>query len=238
MHARNTGELIQFQQYHQICFADPISFTLSSYTTIIPCNPVAPPRWNIDGHWCCTTPMVEPCGALKELEPKTREFKDKDFVTSLGGNIYSNLQIGQHQLAERIYHSREAQAIMGFYYANEGGNTGSDSIWWFRTGLSGCAVGTKCTISSFLPHPSYRKCLALDRWHRLDPRYDPGTGRLHSQGVPGLLSSRHRDLVDASCPGNGLHPASHSMDCYPSEISSRANLWTSTRKPQKSKNRP
>ncbi len=55
-------------------FADPISFTLSNYATIIPCDPVAPPT-------------VEPCGAQKELEPKTREFKDEDFVTGLGGNI-------------------------------------------------------------------------------------------------------------------------------------------------------
>ncbi len=55
----------------------------------------------------------------------------------LGGNIYSNAQIRQHQFAERIYHSREAQAIMGSYYANEDGDAGSDSIWHFGRGLSG-----------------------------------------------------------------------------------------------------
>ncbi len=77
-------------------FADPISFTLSNYATIIPCDPVVPPRWNIDGHWYCVTPTVEPCGAPKELEPKTREFKDEDFVTGLEGNIYSTAQIRQH----------------------------------------------------------------------------------------------------------------------------------------------
>ncbi len=82
-------------------------------------------------------PAVEPCGTPKELEPKTREFKDEDFITGLGGNIYSNLQIRQHRLAERIYHSREAQAIMGSYYANKGGNAGADGIWQFGTGLSG-----------------------------------------------------------------------------------------------------
>ncbi len=112
-----------------IKFADPISFTLSGYTTIIPCDPVAPPRWNIDAHWYCATPMVEPCGAPKELEPKTREFKDEDFVTGLGGNIYSNSQIRQHRLAKRICHSREAQATLGSYCTNEGVNTGSDGIW-------------------------------------------------------------------------------------------------------------
>ncbi len=70
-------------------FTDPISFTLSNYAIIIPCDPVVPLRWNIYGHWYCATPTVEPCGALKELEPKTREFKDEDFITGLGGNIYS-----------------------------------------------------------------------------------------------------------------------------------------------------
>ncbi len=118
-------------------FADPISFTLSNYATIIPCDPVAPPRWNIDGHWYCATPTVEPCGAPKELEPKTREFKDEDFVTGLGGNIYSTAQIRQHRLSERIYHSREAQAIIGSYHANEGGSMGPDGIWRFGAGLSG-----------------------------------------------------------------------------------------------------
>ncbi len=121
-------------------FADPISFMLSNYTTLIPCNPVAPSRWNIDSHWYCATPTVKPCGAPKELEPKTREFKDEDFVTGLGGNIYSTSQIRRHRLAERIYHSLEAQAIMGSYYANEGGNTGSDGIWRFGTGLSGKTI--------------------------------------------------------------------------------------------------
>ncbi len=115
-----------------IKFADPISFTLSGYATIIPCDQVT--RWNIDGHWYCATPTVELCGAAKELEPKTREFKDEDFITGLGSSIYSTSQIRQHRLAERIYHSQEAQAIMGSYYANEGGNTGSDGIWRFGTG--------------------------------------------------------------------------------------------------------
>ncbi len=121
-------------------FTDPISFTLSSYATVIPCGPMAPPRWNINGHWYCAMLMVEPCGAPKELESKTREFKDEDFVTRLGGNIYSNAQIRQHQLAERIYHLREAQAIMGSCYANEGGNAGVNGIWHFGTGLSGKTI--------------------------------------------------------------------------------------------------
>ncbi len=86
-------------------FTDPISFTLSNYATVIPCDPVAPPRWNVDGHWYCATPMVEPCKAPKELEPKSRKFRDKDFVTGLGGNIYSNDQIQQHKMAERVHHS-------------------------------------------------------------------------------------------------------------------------------------
>ncbi len=137
-------------------FADPISFTLSNYATVIPCDPVAPPRWNIDGHWYCATPTVEPCGAPKELEPKTREFKDEDFVTGLGGNIYSTAQIRQHRLAERIYHSREAQAIIESYHANEGGSLGPDGIWRFGAGLSGETVfqleqGVLAKVSFLIP---------------------------------------------------------------------------------------
>ncbi len=115
---------------------DPISYTLSNCATVIPCDPVAPPRWSIDGHWYCAALMVEPFKAPKELEPKSCKFHE-DFITGLGGNIYSNAQIQQHQMVERIHHSQEAQAIMGSYYANTDGDEGSDGIWQFGMGLSG-----------------------------------------------------------------------------------------------------
>ena len=101
-------------------------------------------------------PMRSPRGAPKELEPKTREFKDEDFVTGLGGNIYSTVQIRQHRLAERIYHSREAQAIIESYHANEGGSLGPDGIWRFGAGPSGETVfqleqGVLAKVSFLIP---------------------------------------------------------------------------------------
>ncbi len=110
---------------------------------VIPCNPVAPPRWSIDGHWYCAMPKEQPCKAPKEFQllwvsfPKSCKFCNEDFVTGLGGNIYSNAQIQQHKLAERVHYSREAQAIVGSYHANTKGDEGSDGIWQFGTRLSG-----------------------------------------------------------------------------------------------------
>ncbi len=34
-----------------IKFVDLISYTLSNYAMVLPCNPVAPPMWSINGHW-------------------------------------------------------------------------------------------------------------------------------------------------------------------------------------------
>ncbi len=51
-------------------FADPITRVLSEYATIIPCNPLAPVRWFMDGIWFCTHPEVEICTVNpKQLPP-------------------------------------------------------------------------------------------------------------------------------------------------------------------------
>ncbi len=79
---------------------------------------------------------VESCAVLTKLEPKSQEYENEDFITGLGGNIYSNGQIEQHQVAERVHHSREAPAILGSYSANEAGDKGVNGIWRFGLGMS------------------------------------------------------------------------------------------------------
>ncbi len=149
---------VQFSKANEtINFVDPISYILSSCDTIIPCNLVSPPWWCIDGHWYCATRAIAPCGVPKKLELQTRSFRDEDFVSGLGGNIYSNAQIHQHKIAEQIHHSREAQGFMTSYYANEDGAEGSNSIWRFGAGISDETIGRieQCPGQGFLPDPCH-----------------------------------------------------------------------------------
>ncbi len=67
-----------------IKFADPISYILSNYATVILYNLVSPPWWSIIGDWYCVTPTIEPCKAPKELESWTRGFRDENFISRLG----------------------------------------------------------------------------------------------------------------------------------------------------------
>ncbi len=51
-------------------FADPITRVLSEYTTIVPCDSLAPVRWFGDGAWFCAHPEVEICTVKpKQLTP-------------------------------------------------------------------------------------------------------------------------------------------------------------------------
>ncbi len=183
-----------------IKFVDPISYILSNYATVILCNPVSPPQWCIDGHWYCATPVIEPCGAPKELEPQTRSFWDEDFVSGLGGNIYSNTQTCQHKITKLIHHSRETQGIITSCYANEDGTEGPNGIWRFRAGISGKTIGRieQCPGQGFLPYPCCQQSLAVAHRGRFDPGHDTNHHRLCCPGLHHLLHPGTRDLADPS----------------------------------------
>ncbi len=94
-------------------FADPITRVLAEYATTIPCNPLAPPRWYIDGTWYCSYPEMEICASEPaQLKPGNYKFEEENFTAGLGGSIFSTDQIEQHRRAMLLHRTREAQPIV------------------------------------------------------------------------------------------------------------------------------
>ena len=79
-------------------FADPQTFVLSPYPTVLPCNTVNPVRWLIQGTWLCATPDVHPCMAPTKISPSTGSFlPDHSSFTMMGG-IYTQKQKDQYKI--------------------------------------------------------------------------------------------------------------------------------------------
>ncbi len=115
-------------------------FVLNDYATIFPCDPITPPRWRIDSQWYCATLKGALCGAPELLRTDQEPFHDEDFVSTLGGQLYSEEQRTRHREVKLIMHSREAQAMAVSVRANCHGYQGASGIWNFRLGLPEGAV--------------------------------------------------------------------------------------------------
>ncbi len=75
------------------------------------------------------------CGAPEPLLKDQEPFKDEDFASTLGGQIYLEEQRSQHWEAELILHSRDAQVTAASVQANWQGYQGASGMWNFRLGL-------------------------------------------------------------------------------------------------------
>ncbi len=92
-------------------FMDPISRILRDRPTIIPCSPVTPVRWFLDGIWVCDYGThSSPCAAPLDLPTNTTPFQAEDWTRGLGGSIYSPEQQHQHRLFQQALHARRPVA--------------------------------------------------------------------------------------------------------------------------------
>ncbi len=126
---------------NRIRFADPITYILTDYATILPCDPITPPRWLADDQWYCSTPKGMPCQGPRPLRVDQKPFEDEDFASSLGGQLYSEDQREQHRQAELIVHSCEAQSTAASVQANRHRYQGESGVWNFGLGLPDEAMG-------------------------------------------------------------------------------------------------
>ncbi len=126
---------------NRIRFADPITYILTEYATVLPCDPIMPPRWLTDDQWYCSTPKGMPCQGPQALKVNQKPFEEEDFASSLGGQLYSADQREQHRQAELIMHSHEAQATAASIQANRHGYQGDSGVWNFGLGLPDEALG-------------------------------------------------------------------------------------------------
>ena len=88
-------------------FADPFTWTLHEFPTIVPCSDVMPIRWRINGNWYCATPNARRCPAPTQLNvTNSIAFRAEDFTEGLGHGIFTNEQLASHRAYEITMTSR------------------------------------------------------------------------------------------------------------------------------------
>lgn len=88
-------------------FINPITFILSDIAEIIPCDPIFPIKWLIEGLNYCPSPKIRQCGQPSLLHLK-RDIKglQLDF-SALKGRTFKKSQIEAHKNFERSINIRE-----------------------------------------------------------------------------------------------------------------------------------
>ena len=90
-------------------FADPLTFVLQPYPTIIPCDSITPVRWRIKSHWMCATPALATCVPPTALSPTSDDTTTlQDFTIGLGGGMFSDEQFADHKSFFDLMNTREA----------------------------------------------------------------------------------------------------------------------------------
>ena len=106
----NCTQEIPIQMQNETAFADPLTWVIQRYPTVVPCDRITPIMWMINGRWMCAHPEPTPCTAPAIMSPGTNDGLDTlhDFTHGLGGSIFSIEQRRQHRLAMELASSREA----------------------------------------------------------------------------------------------------------------------------------
>jgi hypothetical protein len=89
-------------------FADPMTWVLHDFPTVVPCDDLMPIRWKVHNDWYCATPNARPCEAPLQLQTSTTEFQAEDFTRGLGSGIYSREQRERHRQALMLAGARNA----------------------------------------------------------------------------------------------------------------------------------
>ncbi len=109
-------------------FADPFTYILTDFPTVLPCSDLTPVRWYIAGKWYCATPKTQECRAPEKLNLTVHTYEPLgDLTEGLGKDIYSDSQKAQHLALMRTLQARDPvlssganQAVIGATYDNTG----------------------------------------------------------------------------------------------------------------------
>ena len=105
---RNCTQEVPVAVKGQTKFADPFTWIIKDYPTVVPCSPIMPVRWNIMGKWFCATPGIRPCPAPPQLQSGLNRTTEGDFTRALGKGIYTDSQMRQHRELWKATTSRRA----------------------------------------------------------------------------------------------------------------------------------
>jgi hypothetical protein len=113
---------------HTLRFADPYTWILKTYPTIVPCSDVMPVRWKVRDQWYCATPQARPCPPAAKLNTTTGSFRPDDFTQGVNLGIYTEGQKAEHREYLRAASSREAVVAKVVNAASRGARGGSGEL--------------------------------------------------------------------------------------------------------------
>ena len=107
--ASNCTQEIPVHVSNYTAYADPLTFVLQPYPTVIPCDSITPVRWRIKSHWMCATPALAACVPPSALSPTSDDTTTlQDFTVGLGGGIFSDEQKADHKSFMELMNTRAA----------------------------------------------------------------------------------------------------------------------------------
>ena len=90
-------------------YADPLTWTLSTIPTIIPCSSIMPNKWLINKVWFCCYPEAKRCGSPGKLDMDLPGYGPyPNFAEGLGLGLFSPEQQAIHRQYNVIMTSRDA----------------------------------------------------------------------------------------------------------------------------------
>lgn len=89
-------------------FADPLTYVIQKYPTILPCDAITPVRWKFGTTWMCSTPSLHKCSEPHQLKPSSDDDRQpfEDFTRGLGGGIFTKDQQERHREFVTLWNTR------------------------------------------------------------------------------------------------------------------------------------
>ena len=92
----------------RIRYADPLTWVLKPFPSVVPCSTLTPIKWKIGLKWVCASPHTTPCEAPSQLQIKSTRFQMDPFADALDGSLYTAEQQQAHRDFVTLQQSREA----------------------------------------------------------------------------------------------------------------------------------
>ena len=94
--------------YTRSGYIDPISFIIKSHSHILPCDPISPVSWNLDGQWWCSSPELRACPTPMKIDVVTDSQQLlRDYASETGEDMFSEEQHASHEAYMLSQNSRE-----------------------------------------------------------------------------------------------------------------------------------
>lgn len=107
----NCTEEVPMSVNGSLHFADPFTWNLREFPTIVPCSSAMPVRWKINGDWYCAKPGFKACEKEpKQLQPTLFDNHQAwdDFTTGVGASLVSAGQMLAHKAFTQVQQARNS----------------------------------------------------------------------------------------------------------------------------------